>query len=136
MTTSQKSSFLTEVLEGTPIPVGVLAYFRAQLRYSFHDLVLREFLRQEDKEGFTQADLARRIHRKPSQVSKLLGAPGNWTFNTVSDLLLGMKALPDVSIMSLEERTALDWGDSEDSVSLDKLEKMPAVSDRVADENG
>lgn len=139
MTTSQKPSFLTEVLTGDPIPIGTLSYFRTQLKYQLHDVVLREFVLQEDKAGLTQADLARRIHRKPSQVSKLLGAPGNWTFNTASDLLLGMKAQPVISVMSLEDRIAghlENWGDSNDSVSFEKLEEMPVVSLDATDDNG
>jgi len=130
---------LTEVLEGNPIPIGTLSYFRTQLRYQLHEVVLREFLLQEDKADLTQADLARRIHRKPSQVSKLLGAPGNWTFNTASDLLLGMKAQPLISVISLEDRIAdhlEKWGDSDDSVSPEKLEEMPVESLNAADDNG
>ncbi len=139
MTISQKPSFLTEILEGDRIPIGKLSYFRTQLRYDLHEVVLREFLRQEDKGELTQADLARRIHRKPSQVSKLLGAPGNWTVNTVSDLLLGMKAQPVITVISLEDRIAEDleeWGDSENRVSLEKLRQMPVVSSEAADNNG
>ena len=137
MTTFQKPSFLTEILNGDPIPVGKLSYFRTQLRYDLHEVVLREFLRQEDKIGLTQADLARRIHRKASQVSKLLGAPGNWTINTVSDLLLGMKAQPVVAALSLEDRIAgylETWGDSENIVSPEAHEQMPVVSDDAADD--
>jgi len=139
MTMSQKPSFLTEILEGDVIPVGKLAYFRTQLRYDLHEVVVREFLHQQDKGELTQADLARRIHRKPSQVSKLLGAPGNWTINTVSDLLLGMKTQPLITVISLEDRIAdhlEEWGDSENRVSLEKLKQMPVVSSEAADDNG
>ena len=136
MTTSQKPSFLTDILEGKPIPLGQLSYFRTQLRYDLHEIVLREFLRQEDTVGLTQADLARRIHRKAPQVSKLLGAPGNWTINTVSDLLLGMKAQPILSVLPLEERIAgylETWGDSENPESSETREHAPVVSDSSAD---
>jgi hypothetical protein len=136
MITSQKPSFLTEILEGDPIPAGKLSYFRTQLRYDLHEAILREFLRQEDSVGLTQADLARRIHRKASQVSKLLGAPGNWTINTVSDLLLGMKAQPVIAVVSLEDRIAghlEQMGDSDNIVSPETLEQMPIVTDTATD---
>jgi hypothetical protein len=126
---------LTEILEGKPIPVGKMSYFRTQLRYDLHDAVLREFLRQEDKGQINQADLARRIHRKPSQISKLLGAPGNWTINTVSDLLLGMKAQPVISVMSIEDRIAEhleDSGDSDNVMSPESRKQMPADRDAAA----
>jgi hypothetical protein len=100
MITSRTQSFLTEILQGERIPVGKLEYFRARLQSRLHQLVLAEFLRQEDR-GLHQAELARRIGRKPEVVNRLLGAPGNWTLNTVSDLLLGMGVEPELSIEHL-----------------------------------
>ena len=97
MTTSQTQSFLTEIIEGKPIPIGKLEYFRARLQSRLHQLVLAEFLRQEDR-GLHQAELARRIGRKPEVINRLLGAPGNWTLNTVSDLLLGMGTEPLLAV--------------------------------------
>lgn len=107
MTTSQTQSFLTEILEGKPIPVGKLEYFRARLQSRLHQLVLAEYLRQEDR-GLHQADLARRIGRKPEAINRLLGAPGNWTLNTVSDLLLGMGAEPDFAVEYLKDAANQD----------------------------
>jgi len=102
MATSQTPSFLTEILEGNPIPSGKLEYFRSRLQSRLHQLVLDEYIRQEDK-GLNQAGLARRIGRKPEVVNRLLGAPGNWTLKTVSDLLLGMGAEPDFIIERLKD---------------------------------
>lgn len=107
MTTSQTQSFLTEILEGKPIPVGKLEYFRARLQSRLHQLVLTEYLRQEDR-GLRQVDLARRIGRKPEVVNRLLGAPGNWTLNTVSDLLLGMGSEPDLTVEHLKDTVNQD----------------------------
>jgi hypothetical protein len=91
MNTSQTPELLTEILEGKPIPVDKLAYFRRRLRLQLHDLVLRTFHQQET---LTKAELARRIGRAPEVVNRLLGGPGNWTLDTVSDLLIGMAVLP------------------------------------------
>jgi hypothetical protein len=107
LTTSHNQSFLTEILEGKPIPAGKLAYFRARLRYALHDLVLREFVRQEDAGKINKAQLARRIGRKPEQVSRWLGAPGNWTIDTVSDLLIGMAVEPGVRIVHFDQITPI-----------------------------
>ncbi|MGD0288336.1 MAG: hypothetical protein ABSC63_01610 [Candidatus Binataceae bacterium] len=109
MTTSQTQSFLTEILQGERIPVGKLEYFRARLQSRLHQLVLAEFLRQEDR-GLHQAELARRIGRKPEVVNRLLGAPGNWTLNTVSDLLLGMGVELELAIEHLRNMVAQDAG--------------------------
>ena len=105
MTTSQTQLFLTEILEGKPIPVGKLEYFRERLRSRLHQLVLREWISREDR-GLSQAELARRIGKKPEVVNRLLGAPGNWTLNTVSDLLLGMASELDFTVALLTDKIA------------------------------
>jgi len=55
--------------------------------YSF---VVEKFLEQERNSGLTKAALARRLGKSPDRISRLLGAPGNWTIETVSELLLGI----------------------------------------------
>jgi hypothetical protein len=104
MSTSAKKSFLSEILDDDTIPIGKLAYFRERFRDRLYELVVSEFLRKE-KTGLTKAQVARRIGRKPEQITRWLGAPGNWTLETVSDLLLAIsKAEPRISLASLENR--------------------------------
>ncbi len=137
MPTFQTPSLLTEVFSGSQIPVGTMAYFRAKLRYALHEVVLREFIKQEDSNRINKAELARRIHKKPEQVSRWLGAPGNWTIDTVSDLLLGMGVEAEISAMSLEDRLASQqekWGDSENIVSPETLQEMPVEIDSSHDD--
>ena len=81
------SSEVRDVLVLSP---GTLSYFRERLRNRLHQLVLREFMRRENAGELTRADLARRLSKRPEQITRWLGAPGNWTLDTVSDLLLGM----------------------------------------------
>jgi hypothetical protein len=104
MITSREHTFLTEILEGKPIPVGKLEYFRARLQSRLHQAVLDEWLRQEDR-GLSQAELARRIGKKPEVINRLLGSPGNWTLNTVSDLLLGMACELDFAVESFVSKS-------------------------------
>lgn len=87
MTASPTTSFLSELYDdnGT-LPVGVQEYFRQRQRNRFYELVIREFL----KSGLTKAALARRMGRKPEQITRWLSAPSNWTLDTVSDLLLAI----------------------------------------------
>ena len=106
MTTSQQTSFLSEILEGKEIPPGKIAYFRERLRNRLYDLVVTEFLSQQKTQQLTRADVARRIGRRPEQLTRWLGAPGNWTLDTVSDLLLAMGAEPEFSVASVVNRTA------------------------------
>jgi hypothetical protein len=100
MTISQ-TSFLSEILNGETIPVGKLAYFRARLSNRLHELVLLEFDRLSKAGRINRAELAKRIGREPAQVTRWLGAPGNWTFDTFSDLALGMGCEPSVSLTAL-----------------------------------
>jgi hypothetical protein len=68
------------------IPPSELGYFQARNRNRIYDLVLSEF----GKSGISNAELARRLGKRPEVVCRWLGAPGNWTLDTVSDLLLGI----------------------------------------------
>jgi hypothetical protein len=114
MTTSRSTPFLSEILAGDPIPVGKLAFFRQRFRNRLYDLVLTEF-RKAEEQGLTKAEIARRIRRRPEQIGRWLGAPGNWTLETVSDLLLAIsKAEPKVALDSLVARaprnqTRVEW---------------------------
>ena len=79
-------SFLTPPRDGQKTPFVILAYFRQRQRDRLFDLVHAEFC----KSGLTQAELARRMGRRPEVVSRMLGAPGNWRLDTVSDLLFAI----------------------------------------------
>jgi hypothetical protein len=88
MNMSASTSFLYEIESGgeMPIPAGKLAFFQARLRNRLYDFILEKFEGSE----LTRAQLARRIGRRPEIITRLLASPGNWTLDTVSDLLLGI----------------------------------------------
>ena len=103
--TISQTQFLTEIrdLEADVIPLNKIAFFREQLKHELHELVLKKFLALQDSHrGFTKADLARRIGRRPEQVTRWLGAPGNLTIDTVSDLLIGMAAVLKSTVIDIE----------------------------------
>ena len=94
MTMSRQNAFLSELAaghSGPPIPLEKRAYFQTRLRNRLFNFILEKFLEQQ-KNGLTKAALGRRIGKTPDVVSRLLGAPGNWTLDTVSDLLIGINA--------------------------------------------
>lgn len=91
MTTSPISS-LSKPEDARRIEPWELAYFQARNRGRAHDLVLREF----QKSGISQADLARRLNKRPEVISRLLGAPGNWGIDTISDLLFAISGAEPV----------------------------------------
>lgn len=90
MTTS-RTSFLYEIEKGEPIPLGKLAYLRERTRNILYDFVVTKFIEAE-KNGLSQAELSRRIRKRPEVVNRLLGSPGNWRIDTISDLLVGISA--------------------------------------------
>ncbi len=111
MTTSPPMSFLSEILSGEQIPIGKLAYFRARLSNRIHELVLAEFVKLERDGKINKAQLAKRIGRKPEQVTRWLGASGNWTIETLSDLLLGMGREPTLTVAALADMQTKNFVD-------------------------
>lgn len=95
MTTFRPTTSLCKPEGESRIPAGVLAYFQARNKNRVYELVLSEFVRS----GISQATLARRLGKKPDVVCRWLGAPGNWTLDTVSDLLFAISgAEPEYSL--------------------------------------
>ena len=93
MTTYPRTHFLFEIADlDAPIPAGKLEYLQERLRNNLYNFIVSKFLERHENYGLTQAALARRIGCDPGRLSKLLGAPGNWTIGTISDLLVGISA--------------------------------------------
>lgn len=89
MTTSQKSSVLSQIESDDPIPAGTMAYLRQRVRNNYFEFVLSKF-REAEAGGLTKAKLARRIGKTQDRISHMLGAPGNWTIDTATELLIGI----------------------------------------------
>ena len=77
-----------------------VGYYRARLRNRIYQLVLLGL----EASGLTRAEIARRIYKRPEQITRLLGAPGNWTLDTVSDLLLAIGCELGFSMNNLADR--------------------------------
>ncbi|MCY4151978.1 MAG: hypothetical protein OXE94_07055 [Aestuariivita sp.] len=117
MTTSQ-NSLLSEVFNGDEIPLETLSYFRERFRDHLYDLVIEEFEKKYQNGDLTRADIAKQIGRRPEQITRWLGAPGNWTLETVSDLLLAItKSEPVVSLLPLEGRSPRNYQGQDDLTS-------------------
>ena len=100
MTTSQME-FLSEILDGENIPDSAFVYFRGRLLNRVHSLLLQAYRKRCNERGLKQKDLARLIHRSTAVINRHIGLPGNWTLNTVADLLLGLRAELDVNLVFL-----------------------------------
>ncbi len=115
------------------IPAGKLAYFRERLKNRLHEVVFLEFLRQQDTYGLSKAELGRRIGKPPERITRLLAAPGNWTLDTVSDLLLGMGSELDLAPVLLVEKIATErpLGSTTATPKADRLGILGSLSSNL-----
>jgi hypothetical protein len=91
MNTSRRTTSLSKPHGAEKIPVGTLGYVRSRNKHNAYALVIEEFQRS----GLSQADLARRLGKGTDVVCRWLGAPGNWTLDTLSDLMFAISgAMP------------------------------------------
>lgn len=136
MNTSRKKPILSEVLDDDEIPLGTLSYFRERFRDRLYDLVIEEFLKQDAETGLTRADVARRIGRRPEQITRWFGAPGNWTLETVSDLLLAIaRAEPEVTLLPLEGRPVRNYRGERITTQYPKSKTLPRPTVSAIDAN-
>jgi hypothetical protein len=68
------------------VPRSTFAYLQSRNRHKVYDLVIGLF----EKSGLPQAALAKRLGKGTDQVCRLLGSPGNWELNTLSDLIFAI----------------------------------------------
>ena len=89
VTTSQQDALLSELHGDGPLSQGTRAFLGARARNAFFNLVHGK-LREAKAEGLTQAKLAERIGKDPGRLSNTLSSPGNWTIDTIAELLFGI----------------------------------------------
>lgn len=96
MTMSHQTFTLSKPVDGEKIPPATIEYFRARNQNNVHNLILEKLV----ESNLTQAEVCKRLGRRPDVVCRWIGAPGNWTLDTVSDLLFA------ISGEEIEYRTA------------------------------
>lgn len=92
MTTSMSGIELSNPSGTDRVPPGTFGYFQARNKHNAYDLVIGEFV----SSGLSQADLARRLGKGPDMVCRLLSGPGNWTLDTLSDLMFAISGAAPV----------------------------------------
>ena len=91
---------MTMAKPGEPLTSAELTYFRERQRNRFFEQVFRRFIDCK----LSKADLARRLEKRPEQVTRWLSGPGNWELDTISDLLRAMDAEVDFRVVPLADR--------------------------------
>lgn len=64
------------------------------------------FSKLVEKEDLTKREIAFRLGKEPSQITRWLSGPSNWTLDTFSDLLIAMGAELDHSVSMINEKAA------------------------------
>lgn len=82
-----RNSMLPEI-DGDVISIGTRAYIGQRAKNSFYDYVMTKFRHS----NIPKAELARRIGKGPAQINRMLATPGNWTIETIAELLAGISA--------------------------------------------
>lgn len=99
---SKKTSWICEIRDSIPLAPRHFGYFERKLRNDFHAAILKLFRQQADA-GMTKADLARKLDKRPEQITRWLSAPGNWTFDTAAALALAMGSRFEIRAVPLED---------------------------------
>ena len=86
MNTSHTTLRLSKPTDDKSVPTPTLEYMRTRNRMRLFYLVHKELQRS----GISRLQLSKRMGRGFDRISHLLGAPGNWTLDTVSDLLFSI----------------------------------------------
>ena len=87
-------------------------YFRQRNRNKIFQTVVAHFA-DEAANGLTKSELARRLGKDPAQITRWFSGPGNWTLDTVSDLLLSMDCELDFFCKAVNLRTKGDLAEIE-----------------------
>lgn len=103
MTTSAETPLKSAISrEEEKLSAFELGYFSERAKNNAHAKVLDLFFRLSKEEGVNKAFLARRLGKKPEQITRWLAAPGNWTLDTLSNLLVAMGYEPTFDVRELK----------------------------------
>ena len=75
-------------------------YFRQRQQNRLFDTVIHAL----EKAGMRRKDIAHMMEVPPSQITRLLTGPANWTIDTVSDLLFSVGAELDFRVTHYSDR--------------------------------
>lgn len=69
-----------------------IIYFRHRLRNRMFSVLVSFFEKEAKTRGVTKKDIAAKLSRDPSQVTRWLSTPANMTLDSISDILFALDA--------------------------------------------
>ena len=102
---------LEKPLKGEPVPTKDLAYAKARARNKAHAKLLTAL----KESGLTKTQLAKMLGKRPEQITRWFGGPGNVTIDTLAEILLAtqgtMLAFSDDDVLAKPTRNLRgpDW---------------------------
>jgi hypothetical protein len=78
------------LLSDDPLEPAHLAYLHGRAQNKAHNCVLQVFMDESEARHINKAYIARRLTKRPEVISRWLTAPGNWTLDTLAELLGAM----------------------------------------------
>lgn len=75
------------------------SFFREHFRGEINDQLIESF----EASGLSKADIARKLDRRPEQITRWLSAPCNLEIDTISDLALSMGLVPKIRLEKIAE---------------------------------
>lgn len=103
MTSSPKMSSTQLPFTKEEIADHGLVYSRQRLKNQLFEVVLQAFVERFRRNNLNKSDLAFAMKRDPAQITRWLKGPGNWTLDTVSDILRALRADLRVSFTFYED---------------------------------
>jgi len=96
------TTYLTRVMSAIKepkIPKYWLGYFRENFRGEINDQLQEAF----HTGGATKSEIARKLHRRPEQITRWLSAPCNLEADTISDIALALGLTPKIRFEKVGE---------------------------------
>ena len=112
MTTSAPMSLKSaSSLEDEKLTAAQIGYLKGDAQNRAHEVVLKAFLEESASNAeVSRAFMARRLGKDASQITKFLGASGNWTLETLALLLGAIGRRPTFGSEKIsEQRWANDY---------------------------
>jgi hypothetical protein len=103
-------------------------FHKRRFKNRLHGEVLRRYLDEKQASKLSKSELARRMGKDPAQITRWLSAPKNMEIETISDLLLAMGYIPQVTSVKLTDLYRSNHFETMDVLEKDAPAKDVAVT--------